>query len=144
MYSYTRTTVDTLSTNIGKLNTLYNSTLKFQIVAGEEEALQWKPLIFNLIHEVCHLGGFPGGTSSKEPTCQCRRNKRRKFNPWVRKSPGVGHGNPLPYSCLENPMDKGAWRALVHRVAKSWTGLEWLSRHTVSYHLLAVKTWDTV
>ena len=40
MYSNTRTTVDTLSTNIGKLNTLDNSTLKFQIVAGEEEALQ--------------------------------------------------------------------------------------------------------
>lgn len=36
-------------------NTLYNSTLNFQIIAGEAEALQWKFLIFNLIHEVCHL-----------------------------------------------------------------------------------------
>ena len=140
MYSYTRTTVDTLSTNIGKLNTLYNSTLKFQIVAGEEEALQWKPLIFNLIHEVCHLGGFPGGTSSKEPTCQCRRNKRRKFNPWVRKSPGVGHGNPLPYSCLENPMDRGAWRTTVHGVTKSRTWLKWLSMHFSSVQSLWLGT----
>ena len=36
------------------------------------------------------------------------------------RSPGVGHGNPLQYSCLENPIDRGAWSAAVHRVAKSW------------------------
>ena len=35
-------------------------------------------------------------------------------------SPGGGHGNPLQYSCLENPMDRGAWWAAVHRVARSW------------------------
>ena len=38
--------------------------------------------------------------------------------------PGGGHGNPLQYSCLENPTDGGAWRATVHRVAKSWTQLK--------------------
>ena len=37
------------------------------------------------------------------------------------RSPGGGHGNALQYSCLENPMDKGAWLATVHRIAKSWT-----------------------
>ena len=37
--------------------------------------------------------------------------------------PGKGHGNPLQYFCLENPMDRGAWKATVHRVAKSWTRL---------------------
>ena len=36
-------------------------------------------------------------------------------------SPGVGNGNPLQYSCLENPVDRGAWRITVHRVAKSQT-----------------------
>ena len=36
------------------------------------------------------------------------------------RSPGGGHGNPLQYSCLESPMDRGAWWAMVHRVAKSW------------------------
>ena len=36
-------------------------------------------------------------------------------------SPGGGHCNPLQYSCLENSMDRGAWQATVHRVAKSWT-----------------------
>ena len=37
------------------------------------------------------------------------------------RSPGGGHGNPLQYLSLENPMDRGAWLAMVHRVAKSWT-----------------------
>ena len=41
--------------------------------------------------------------------------------PGWRRSPGGGHGNPLQYSCLENPMDRGAWRAIVHRVAESDT-----------------------
>ena len=39
------------------------------------------------------------------------------------RSPGVGNGNPLQYSCLENAMDRGAWRATVHGVAKRWTRL---------------------
>ena len=39
------------------------------------------------------------------------------------RSPGEGHGNLLQYSGLENPMDRGAWRATVHRVTKSWTQL---------------------
>ena len=37
------------------------------------------------------------------------------------RSPGGGHGSPLQYSCLENPMDRGAWQAVVHGAAKSWT-----------------------
>ena len=43
--------------------------------------------------------------------------------PWSRRSPGEGNGNSLQYSCLENPMDKGAWQATVREVAKSWTQL---------------------
>ena len=45
------------------------------------------------------------------------------------RSSGGGHGNRLQYSCLENPMDRGAWWATVHRVAKSWTQLKQLSTH---------------
>ena len=45
------------------------------------------------------------------------------------RSPRGGHVNPLQYSCLENPMDRGAWWAIVHRVAKSWTQLKQLSPH---------------
>ena len=36
------------------------------------------------------------------------------------RSPGGGHGNPLQYSCLKNPMDRGTWQAMVYRAAKSW------------------------
>ena len=41
--------------------------------------------------------------------------------PCLERSPGGGHGNPLQYSCLENPMDRGFWWAMVHRVAQSET-----------------------
>ena len=47
------------------------------------------------------------------------------------RSPGEGNGNPLQYSCLENPMDRGAWWATVHRVAKSHTRLKQLSTHVI-------------
>ena len=56
--------------------------------------------------------------------------------PGLGRSPGGGRGNPLQYSCLENPMDRGAWRARVHRVAKSRAQLKWLSTHTQMYILL--------
>ena len=51
--------------------------------------------------------------------------------PGLGRSPegGGGHGNPLQYSCLEHPMDTGAWQASVHRVAKSWTWLKRLCTH---------------
>ena len=44
--------------------------------------------------------------------------------PGLGRSPGAGHGNPLQYSCLENSMDTGAWRAIVHGVTKTWTRLK--------------------
>ena len=68
--------------------------------------------------------GLSGSTSGKEPTYQCRRGERHGFNPWVRRSPGGWHGNPLQYSCLENTMDRGGWWATIHRVIKSWKQLK--------------------
>ena len=53
--------------------------------------------------------------------------------PGLGKSPGAGQGNPLQCSCLENPKDRRAWRATVHRVAKSWTRLKQLSMHAYIY-----------
>ena len=50
-------------------------------------------------------------------------------NPGLGRSPGEGNGNSLQYSCLENPMDREAWRAIVHRVAKSWIQLS-MCAHT--------------
>ena len=84
--------------------------------------------------------GFPGGASGKEPTCQCRRVLG--LTPGSGRFPGGEHGNQLQYSCLENPMDRGAWWATVHKAAKSWTWLLLLSTHTImeaekSHHLLS-------
>ena len=75
--------------------------------------------------DICKLmitqESFPGGACGKEPACQCRRRKRLRFDPWIGKIHGEGHGNPLRYSCLENPMDRGAWWAVVHGVEQSDT-----------------------
>ena len=54
--------------------------------------------------------------SGKETVCQIRRFKRCRFDPGLGASPRGGHGNPPQYSCLENPMHRGAWRATVQRV----------------------------
>ena len=54
------------------------------------------------------------------------------------RSPGEGHGNPLQYSCWQNPTHRGAWQATVHGVANSWTGLKQLSMHTCIF-LLYIK-----
>ena len=48
------------------------------------------------------------------------------------RSPGEGNGSPLQYSCRENPMDRGGWRTIVHRVGKSQTRVKWLSIYTLS------------
>ena len=72
--------------------------------------------------------GDPGGASGEEPARQCRRHRDVGLIPESGRFPGGGHGDPLQYSCLKNPMDRGAWRATVHRVAKSQTRLKRLSR----------------
>ena len=72
--------------------------------------------------------GFPGDSSGEEPACQWKV-LQWGFDPWVKKTPGGGHGNPLQYSCLENPTDRRAWPVTVHGVAKSRTQLNWLSTH---------------
>ena len=60
----------------------------------------------------------------KNPAAKGRRYKGHRFDPWVGKIPWRRHGNPLQYSSLENPMDRGAWWAVVHGVTKSQTTTE--------------------
>ena len=62
--------------------------------------------------------GFPGGSDGKESTCNTE-NLGSIFG--LGRSPGGGLGNPLQYSFLENPTDRGVWQATVHRVTESWT-----------------------
>ena len=59
--------------------------------------------------------GFPGGLVGKEPACNAGDAGDVGLIPGLGRSPGGGHGNPLQCSCLENPMDRGAWQATVHR-----------------------------
>ena len=60
----------------------------------------------------------------KNPTASAGGVRDVGSIPGSERSPGGGHGNPLQYSCLGNPMDSGAWWATVHRVAKSRTRLK--------------------
>ena len=62
--------------------------------------------------------GFPSGSVLKNSPANVGASGSI---PDLEKSPGEGNGNPHQYSCQENPMDRGAWRATVHGVAKSWT-----------------------
>ena len=71
-------------------------------------------------------------------------------------SPGEGHCNPLQYSCLENPRDRGAWQAIVHQVTKSWTQLKrlntqcntnnkmWVFNIPVQYHQQTITYTKTI
>ena len=65
--------------------------------------------------------GFPWWLSSKESACNAGAKGDMVSIPGLGGSPGGGHGDPVQYSCLKNLMDRGAWQATVHRVAKSWT-----------------------
>ena len=95
----------------------------------QEQTLSFKvKLVWN---QACVLE-LPRWHSGKESACNCRRGKRHKrqsFDPWVRKIPGEGYGNPLQYSCLENPTDRGAQWATVHGVSKEADTTERLSKH---------------
>ena len=58
---------------------------------------------------------FPGGSDGKESACNARD---LASIPGLGRSPGEGNGYPLQYSCLDNPMDRGAWQVTVHGVTK--------------------------
>ena len=79
---------------------------------------------FKLFHIIFQMT-FPDGSAIK--------NLPEKQEMWVQslsgRSPGGGHYNPLQYSCLENPVNRGVWWATVHKVAKSWTQLKQLGTH---------------
>ena len=83
------------------------------------------------ISKLLYLNSSHCGANGKEPVCQCRRRNSREVGliPGLGRSPGGGCGNPLQYSCLENSVETGAWRATVHGVAQSQTRLNRLSMH---------------
>ena len=84
---------------------------------------------------MCSGESFLGDASGKEPACQCSRHTDMGSIPGPGRSPGEGNGNPLQYSCLENPMDRGAWRATVHEAPKSRIWLKQVSTHAILWVL---------
>ena len=76
------------------------------------------PGFFQIYIQISNQKGVPWGLSGNEPAFQAGVEG---LIPWSGQSLGGINGNPHQYSCLENPMGRGAWQALVHRVAKSRT-----------------------
>ena len=72
----------------------------------------------------CLIGASQVALVIKNPLANVRDSIDAGWIPGLRKSPGGGKGTPILYSCLENPMDRGAWWATVHGVAKSQTRLK--------------------
>ena len=85
-------------------------------------------VLIMFMHNICTLTydtfiislGFPGGSDEEESACSAGDLGSITG---LGRSPGEGNGHPIQYLCLENSMDRGAWWAVVHGVAKSWTVL---------------------
>ena len=84
--------------------------------------------------------GFQVVPVVKNPPANAGDLRDEGLIPGSGRSPGGGHGNPLQYSCLENPMGRGACWATVHRVAKSGTQLNRLSMHTLAFRFAFCST----
>ena len=80
--------------------------------------------------------GFPDGSAGEESSCNSGDTRDAGSIPGLGRFPGEENGNPLQFSCLENSMDRGAWWATVHGVAKSQT--DQLSTHSC---LISHKSW---
>ena len=108
-----------------KIETLYPSNIisQFPIPLSSCNHFTFKEsdfylFIYNLNYLFMAVLGFPGGSVSKESTCSAGDPGSI---PGLGRSPGEENGNPLQYSSLENPMDRGAGRATVHGVIRSQT-----------------------
>ena len=112
------------------------------------EALQGTVLVLekaNSFNKLMPLLGFSGGSDGKESTCNAGDVRDSGSIPELGTSSGGGHGNSLQYSCLENPMDRGAWQATVHGVPKSRTQLtntsEMINRSNLSLNACPRPSW---
>ena len=94
--------------------------------AGDHEYLQEK---VNLKQNNKLKKASQAALMVKNPPANASKGRNVGLIPGSGRSPGAGHSNPLQYSCMENPMDRGAWWATVHRVPMRWTRLKPLSMH---------------
>ena len=84
----------------------------------------WAPFVHHGVQLINFFACSQVALVVKNLTPNARDIRDSGLIPGLRRSPGGGHGNPLQCSCLENPVDRGAWWATVHRVTESWTGLK--------------------
>ena len=82
--------------------------------------------------------GLPRWLSSKGSTCNAWVAGDAASIPGLGRSPGGGRGNPLQYSSLENPMDRGSWQTTIHSIAKRWTWLKQMQGAFVAQYLVKV------
>ena len=92
-------------------------------------AVKLKKKILNKKNVNCTYG-FQVTLAVKNPPANAGGMRDMESIPGSGRSLAGEHGSPLQYSCMENPMDKGAWQAIVHRVTKSCTQAKWFSIHT--------------
>ena len=78
-------------------------------------------MVLGFLFGLSYCIGFPGGTVVKNPPAHAGGARDVGLIPGLGRSPGGGNGNPLSYSCLENFTESGAWRGIIHGVAKSQT-----------------------
>ena len=135
-------------TNTGKANLCIGCRIIQTVTGQEQKEAPWSAgrCLFFILNSDCQLqqvrlqclnwcSGFLRG-SEVENLPGIREMHGDAYSiPGSGRSPGGGHSNPLQYSCLENPTDRGVWQATVHSVTKSWTQLKPLS--TLTYLSLA-------
>ena len=109
-------------------------TPHFHKMISGEEGLDNRDQYFllievQLIYNIVNIYTLPQWLSNKESACNAGAAEDAGSIPGSGRSPGGGQGNPLQYSCLQNPKDRGAWQATVHGITKSQTLLKWLSTY---------------
>ena len=114
---------------------MYNAVYIIQFSSVSQScrlfATPWTCVYFIYIY-IYIMWGFPGDSSGKESACN---SGDPGSVPESGRSPGEGNGNPLQYSCLENPMNRGVWWATVHGIRKELDTTEWLTLSLFIYYV---------
>ena len=117
------------------LGIVFNFHIIVYAFPSKVAAMAQSPVSMTDLYVVCkYCMGFPGGSDGKETAYSVGD---LGSIPESGRSPGEGNGNLLQYSCLENSMDRGAWKTIFHGVAKSMTQLSHLTLHFI-YELIVI------